>query len=156
MNNSKKIITIAIIIVIIVGAGAFYGGTIYQKNKLASQGLLRGANGGNFQGGANGQRGQGQNGQGGQRMGGANNPNGGGFATGDVISKDDKSVTIKTNDGGSKIVYFSTETKIGKTTDGSITDLNVGQQLMVNGKTNSDGSLTANNIQIRPAQTPAQ
>jgi hypothetical protein len=34
---------------------------------------------------------------------------------------------------------------------GSISDLNMGQKVMVNGKTNPDGSIAAQNIQIRPA-----
>jgi len=146
MNNKK---TIAIgIIILLVGAGAgFYGGTIYQKNKLVQNFSGRGF--GDRQG--NGEmRGLGQ-GQRAGMMGGQGQV--GGFFDGEIISKDDKSITLKTRDGGSKIIYFSAETKIGKTTEGSMADLNVGQQLMVNGKSNSDGSLTANNIQIRSIQT---
>ena len=87
----------------------------------------------------------------GMRPGGPNGGNGG-FATGDIISKDSNSITIKTPDGGSKIVYFSDTTQVGRTVSGSASDLSTGQQVMVNGAASPDGSITAQNIQIRPAQ----
>lgn len=140
---SKKYIAIAVILIILVGSGAFYAGMRYDKSKLTSQGLFRGNNS-QFGGG---------NGQNRQRLGGPGGPgrNGGTFATGQILSKDANSLTVKTQDGGSKIVYFSNSTTIGKSTQGSSSDLNVGEQVMVNGQNNADGSLTAQNIQIRPA-----
>jgi hypothetical protein len=144
----KKCIVIAIILVVIIGAGAFYFGAKYEKNKLSSAGLLRsgnnqaGSQGGNRQGGASGA---------GQRMGGGANNGSGDFASGQILSKDDKSITIKTRNGGSQIIYFSDSTTVGKTVAGSSSDLNTGQQVMANGKNNPDGSLAAQNIQIRPA-----
>jgi len=59
-------------------------------------------------------------------------------------------MTVKTKDGGSKIVYFSDSIEIGKTTSGSSADLENGKQVMINGKANQGGSFTAQNIQIRP------
>jgi len=134
---NKKIISIAIGVAVIFGGGGFYFGTVYQNKKLEVQ---RSQRGGDFQ-----QRGQGQRVG---MMGGQNQ--GGGFADGEIISKDENSVTVKTRDGGSKIVYFSETTQIGKSVEGSMDDLSIGQNLMITGKTNSDGSLMANNIQIRP------
>lgn len=151
--NQKTIIITIVIAVVAAGAG-FYGGTVYQKSKInlvAGAGQMRGGNAGNRMGG------QGAGGDGQHRGGwgpvsgqGGNNMNGD-FAAGEIISKDDKSITIKTRDGGSKIVYFSELTKIGKAVEGNQTDLSNGQQVMVNGKNNADGSVVANNIQIRPA-----
>ena len=144
----KKCIAITIIAVIAVGVGMFYAGMQYNKSKSASQSLLRngagqgqGQVGGNKQGGGQG---------GGQRMGGGVNNGSGDFAAGQIISKDDKSVTIKTRNGGSQIIYFSDSTTVGKTVQGASSDLSAGQQVMANGKNNPDGSLAAQNIQIRP------
>jgi hypothetical protein len=147
----KKCISITIIAVIVIGAGMFYAGMQYGTSKAkAAQVVSRGnfggaagANGGQRSGGA-------QGGQAGQRAGGG--VAGGGFVNGSVISKDNTSITVKAQDGSSKIVFFSDSTTIGKTTSGSASDLNTGQQVMINGKANSDGSVTAQNIQIRPDQ----
>jgi hypothetical protein len=85
--------------------------------------------------------------------------NGMSFVTGDIISKDDKSVTVKTQNGGSKVVFFTTGTEFGKFTTGNETDLELGKSISVTGKTNQDGSVAAQSIQIRPAvqnsQSPA-
>ncbi|MEK7649829.1 MAG: DUF5666 domain-containing protein [Patescibacteria group bacterium] len=79
----------------------------------------------------------------------------GGFATGEIISVDDKSITVKLSDGGSKIIFFSDQTPIMKSTAGARTDIVVGTNVMINGKPNQDGSLNAESIQIRPLP-PAQ
>ena len=146
----KKCIIIAIIAVVIVSIGFFYGGMQYGIKKAKTTQV---ANRGNFGGemGIGNQRGGQRDGQnGGQRMGGANGA--GGFIGGEIISKDDKSITVKSQDGNSKIIFFSDSTTVGKTVDGSASDLSTGQQVMVNGKTNADGTIAAQNIQIRPAQ----
>jgi len=143
MNSKSTIVTA--ILVILVGAGAFYGGTIYEKSSLTAQGLLRT---GNRMGlGNNGAGGQ----SGGQQRSGAMRQ-GGGFTSGNITAKDDKSITVQNQDGSSKIIYFSDTTFVGKADKGSISDLTNGQQIMVNGKSNPDGSITAENIQIRPDQ----
>lgn len=142
----KKCIVMTIIAVVVIGGGAFYGGMQYNKSKSILQGPIRNGGGQFFQ-----SQGQGGNRQaGGQRTSGGLNNGSGDFTSGDIISKDDKSITVKTRDGGSKIIYFSDSTTIGKAEKGSASDLSIGQQVMVNGKSGTDGSLAAQNIQIRP------
>ena len=128
-------IIVFIIIAVLIGAGAFYGGMVYGKSQNGSA-----FNSGRFQG---------FNGNGAQRgvRPGAN----GGLVSGQILSQDDKSVTLKLLDGGSKIIFFSDSTQITKSATGAVTDLTTGKNLMVTGTTNTDGSITAQTIQIRPA-----
>ena len=123
---------ISIIIVLIVGAGAFYGGLVYGKSQNASSpGRFQGFNANGAQRGAR----QGAN---------------GGLVNGQILAQDAKSITLKLNNGGSKIIFLSDTTQIMKSTNGAVSDLTTGENLMVNGMPNSDGSITAQTIQIRP------
>jgi len=133
---------IIVVSVVVVAGLSFYGGMKYgQSNSSAdSKGLSsnqRQQMGAQFGGNNGGQR----------RVGGQ----AGGLINGEIISKDDKSITVKLRDGGSKIVFYSATTTVGKIVDGTSADLEVGNQVMVNGTTSSDGSVTAQNIQIRPS-----
>lgn len=123
---------------LIIGSGAFYGGMAYAKSKTPSFTSGRGnfTAGQGFGGGQNGaQRGMRAN---------------GGGAAGEILSKDDKSLTIKLRDGGSKIIFLSGSTKVSKEVTSAVTDLNVGEQVMTAGTPNSDGSINAETVQIRP------
>lgn len=155
---NKKIIAV-IAGIIIIGGGSFYAGMQYASGNALAQ--TRGA--GNFGGGQRGARG------------GAN----GGFASGEVLSKDSTSITIKlrdprvadgqnasaqsggltsqsTSQGGSKIIFFSDSTQVMKAISGSLGDVKVGEQVTVTGSTNSDGSISAQSIQIRPTMPIGQ
>ncbi|MFZ2188702.1 MAG: hypothetical protein WAV73_04030 [Candidatus Moraniibacteriota bacterium] len=145
MNKKKHIMAMTGVIILIAG-GMFYGGMLYGKKvavKAASQSEpVFGRGMGNRAGGANG-----------GVMGGQRGLAGAGFSAGQIISKDDTSITIKSRDGGSKIVYYSSTTSIGKTAPGAALDLLVGEDVMVTGTSSADGSIAAENIQIRPAQS---
>src|SRR3989344_5045276 len=97
MKNKQLIITI--VAILIVGAGAFFGGMKYQESKSPANRM------GQFQGGQgirNGQQ---------VRL-------GGGAVMGEVISIDDKSITVKTQDGSTKLVLLSDSVTISKTETG--------------------------------------
>ena len=151
----KKLLLVAVAVAVLVGGGAFYGGMKYAEGRSSRgfgdnfQNLQNlspeerqqrlgelGANvGAGFRGGAGSQGTRGV---------------GGGFVSGEVISKDEKSIIVKVSDGGSKIVFYSDSTEISKFTDGSINDLVIGKTVSINGTPNQDGSVTANSVQLRP------
>lgn len=97
--------------------------------------------------------GQAKNGQGATRMfvnGGSRN--GMRPVSGEVISADANSITVKSQDGSSKIVILSGSTKFVKTAEVAKNDITKGIQVGVFGTENTDGSITATNIQINPQQ----
>lgn len=140
----KKTFPIIIAVIVLIGVGSFYGGMKYgqKKTTVPARGNFQ-----NFQGqaGANGA---------GTKTGRAN---GSGFVAGRIIAQDEKSITVQlgnlgqtSGQGGSKIVFFSNATEVGKFVNGAISDLKVGETVSVTGQTNADGSMTAQSIQIRP------
>lgn len=137
----KKILALTIVGIIVVGGVSFYGGMQYQISKVQSNvsqmrsQFSRGVNG-TFAGGGGGTRNAGM-----QR--------GGGMISGEVISKDDSSVTVKLSDGGSKNIFFSSSTKILKSSEGTLGDIGIGKQIFGQGTVNTDGSVTAETIQLR-------
>ena len=142
----KKHIPYALaVITLLIG---FYGGLKYQQNKTLAS---RNFGGQDFQNLTPEQRQQMRGAGGFAGQGGAS----GGSASGEILSKDDKSITVKLRDGGSKIIFLSDKTTIGKTTEGGRSDLEVGKTVIVNGTPNSDGSVSADNIQIRPNMATA-
>jgi ribosomal protein L2 len=134
----KKFLIPLIVGFLVVGGGSFYGGMAYAKStvKMRIGNLPAGAD---FRTGGRG------------AMAGSQGPAraGGGFTTGDVISKDSGSVTIKLPAGGSKIVFYSSSTTVGKMTAGTMDDIVQDATVMVTGSANADGSVTAQSIQLR-------
>ncbi len=130
-----KRILIIVGVLVLLGAGAFFGGMKVGESKNPKISFTEP---GNF-----------QPGNGTAKMG--NGQQGAGLVSGEILSKDEDSITVKLRDGGSKIVLFSDSTDIGKFVDGTSADLEVGKTVTVTGKTNQDGSITAQSIQLRPA-----
>ena len=142
----KKIVSIAVAVAVIVGGGAFYGGMKYAAAKSPGRGAS-----GQFRNLSPEQVQQMRESGGFAGRGGRGGMNGGGFIGGEILSIDGKSLTIKLHEGGSKIVFLGDSTEISKFTAGTSDDLEVGKNVMVAGKTNDDGSVTAQTIQLRPA-----
>ena len=123
---------IPIIIAIVVGALGFFGGMQYQKSQRSNA----------FSGSR-----QFNNGNGARISGvpGRNGFNGNRPVSGEITSLADSTMTVKTQDGSSKIIIISDSTKINLTSAGSKSDLKVGDQAMVIG-TDSNDTITAQTI----------
>jgi hypothetical protein len=132
----NNLIIIAVFALIIGGAAGFFGGMQYQKSQRLQA----------FQ--FNGQATQ-PNGSGNFRVGQSGRS---GFApvTGEIIDSDDKSITVKLEDGSSKIVLLSKDTSISKSDKISVSELKKGETVAAFGTQNSDGTITAQNIQLNP------
>jgi len=147
----KNIIIVIVVGVLVAASGAFYGGMSYGRTR--SSGIF----GNRMMGGENlspedrqarfQQFGGGMMG-GGQRGGLRENV---GFVAGEVVAKDAQSITVKLRDGGSKIVLYSDSVAVDVSVKGSIGDVEIGKTVSITGKTNQDGSVSAQSIQIRPA-----
>src|SRR5579863_4783964 len=98
LSRNVKIL-LSFVIVIAVGGGSFYGGTLYQKSQAKTA----------FAGGA--------------RTGGTRFAAGMNLTTGKIAAMDDKSITVSTSDGGSKVIFYSSTTQVGKMVAGSASDL---------------------------------
>lgn len=125
----KKEIILFLIILVVVGGSAFYAGMKYQQSKLSQRNFFQGPRNLPSQ-----QR---------ERM--ANRE---GMLSGEIISKDENSLTLKTVDDSTKIVFFSNETKVLKMTEGELNDLREGKQVMIIGIKTTEGTFLANQIQI--------
>ena len=79
-----------------------------------------------------------------------NSSSGNGFTAGEIIAKDNKSITIRLRENGSRIVFLTSATPVTKSVNGSVSDLIAGEQVSITGTPNQDGSLSAESIQIRP------
>lgn len=129
----KNNLILTIVIALLVGVASFYSGMQYQKNQrnTFSRQQIPGRN---------------QNGQG--NFQGRGNNQGMAPVRGEIISQDDKSITVKMQDGSSKIVILSGTTTINKATEVSKADLTTGGQVVAFGTSNSDGSITAQSVSI--------
>lgn len=137
MKNNIKIIAVAILF----SAAGFFGGVKYQESKPAKFSAQLGSG----QIVRNGQRGQ--TGSGSNIMRGGLRP-----VNGEIISADEKSITVKLQDGSSKIIILSGKTQISTAQTVDRSSLKTGETVSVFGTENNDGSVTAQNIQLNPRQ----
>ncbi len=131
---------VAIVIILVMTAFGFFGGfkyREYQLNKMRSSKAEQ-------MGGA----GLRSSSDGGDRKVGALE---GGTArvTGEIIARDKGSVTVQQPDGSSKIVFISEAAEVSETVEASASALKEGSNVMIFGQENEDGSVSAQNIQLR-------
>ena len=124
----------AVLVIVFAGAG-FYGGMKYQQSKVSS-----------LSGQFSNRQGMMRNG----RVGGNGNRSGFRPVAGEIISADGKSITVKLQDDSSKIVLINDKTEINKAQTVSKSELKVGEKVSVFGSENTDGSVTAQNVQLNP------
>jgi len=140
MKNKQMHIITMVVLLIVIGAGSFFVGTKYQQRKSVS----------NFRQQITGGQGQGRNAQNTDLARNRGQVPGFRQTIGEIISVDDKSITVKMTDGSSKIVLISDSTTINQSTTAAKTDLKVGINVAVNGDQNTDGSVSGRNIEINP------
>lgn len=128
-------IIIAVVAIVALAAG-FFGGQWYSRSQLRR----------NFAGRSGGFNFVGANGQ----TGGQNRFAGGGRVVGQILSIGNGTMTVKMPDGSSRIVILSDSTVYSKSAKASASDLKQGENVGVFGASNSDGSVTAQDIQINP------
>lgn len=129
-----------------------------MKKKIITVGaiaLLVGLVGGYFIGNGSAAKSPAQYGQGGMNATGTRRGGGfqagGGLINGNIISATNNSITVQSRDGSSKIIFFGSSVEISKFVQGAASDLSAGETVTVAGTTNTDGSINAQTIQIRPA-----
>jgi Domain of unknown function (DUF5666) len=141
MGKTIGIILGVIVLCAAVGAGAFYGGTVYERQQVAS---VRNSffNG---RGGTGGTGGAGGGGGGGAGF-------GGGAVFGTVKSISGNTLQISTPQNVTT-VNLSVATTVMKTITGTVSDIQVGDTITVRGMPDSSGNVAADSIQVLPAGT---
>lgn len=120
---------ITIILVLVFAGAGFYGGMKYQQSKLGDRQFTM---------------------RNGQQLRNGNNRSGFRPVAGEIISADEKSITVKLQDDSSKIIFINDKTVINKAQTVSKSELKVGEKVSVFGSENTDGSVTGQNIQLDP------
>lgn len=142
---TKKTWILAIIAVVVVGGGSFWGGMTYAQNSQASSASSRFAASGSFAGrsGAGGFAGA-----------------GGGATAGTVVQVGTGSFTVQlpyststTATTGTKLVLVNSVTQVDELESVPVSNIQVGQSVTVTGTSNSDGSVTASTVMVRPSAT---
>jgi hypothetical protein len=140
---------IVVVIVVVAAAAAGYAGYTMGKNAGVAQGITarnaflaaRGVGGTGGNGGGGGGFGGGAGGAGGRNF----DPNN--FAAGQVKSISGDTVQLSTATDV-VTVKLTDQTQIQKQASGTVSDIQPGERLTVQGTRNSDGSFTAQTVQV--------
>lgn len=124
-----------IITAVVVGAAGFYGGIRYQQTRPPQPGSFSARAG----------RGQFPIASGSPqiRFNASNRP-----LSGEILSLDEQSLTLKLEDGSSKIILLPDSVVINQTEVASKTDLTVGSTIIVFGNGDDSGTVTADSINL--------
>jgi hypothetical protein len=137
--NAKWAAIVAVIVVIVAAVAGFGGYTAGKSAGVAQAAAIRN----NFFAA----RGGGQGGQGGSGGQGARNFNPDNFATGQVKSISGDTIQLSTATDV-LTVKLNDKTQIQKQAQGTVNDIQTGERLVIQGQRASDGTLTAQTIQI--------
>jgi hypothetical protein len=135
-HMKNNIVVVSILVALVFGGGGFVAGMKYSQSKR-----------GNFM------TQQGDGNRTGARLMTQGGPSGATRNTfrpvsGTIASIDETSITVKLQDGSSKVILLSDKTSISKSQEGVKTDLLTGEAVTVFGAENADGSVTAQNVQL--------
>lgn len=124
----KNAVIVGIIALVVGLAGGYFGGQLLTPKRAmnATRGIS--TNNGQFRQPLNGQK----------------------NAFGQIQDISNDKLTLKTRDGSSQIVLLTTDTSYEKTTPATQGDFQIGASIVVNGKSNPDGSVTAVSVQTAP------
>lgn len=147
-NIQHNTAILAVVIAVLFAVGGFFAGTHVQKLRTGRTLIM----GGNFQRGQEiGQRFDGQARGGNQASMVGYKP-----TSGEVISVDASSVTVKLVDGSTKVILLSDNTQVNKTDEATREDIKTGETITVFGTINTDGSVVAQNIQLNAGRMGIQ
>ena len=147
----KNQMMMGLLIAVVVGGSAFFAGMQYQKSQTSplpqgfGAGQMMGNRTGTGMGGAGMGTGTTRTGAQGSRM------MGNGAIVGEILSLDDGSLTVKSQDGSSKIILLNEKTTYNTASSAEKSDVQVGSTISAFGTTNADGSVTAVGIQLNPS-----
>ncbi|HTR19111.1 MAG TPA: hypothetical protein VMH91_04025 [Candidatus Paceibacterota bacterium] len=137
--NKTAWVTVVVVAVVFAGGGYYVGAKAQTSPAPTSR--FSGGGGATFVG------------RGGGGFGG-----GGGATIGTILQVGNGSITLQlpnststTATTGTKIVLVGSQTQVQELQSVPVSSLSVGQTITVNGTANSDGSVTANSIQVLPA-----
>lgn len=140
---NKKLLFIAVAVVLLLGVGVLYGVVTYSGNNFL---YAHPNNGGVFQTQERSNS-MDQDMMGKQKMESAKSNVG--LTAGEVTAKDDTSITIKARDGSMRKIMLMDSTDVTRSMESSPDEIEVGERVSVVGEMKEDGTLQARAVQIK-------